>query len=163
MRRLAVVLLLTVLALVVATPSALAAPPTHERVPVDVHFVDESSCGFPIEIRQTGFVIAIDWVDENGVSRHFEAAPQLKTTLTNLDTGESIRIIIAGPVHITESPDGSLTVVGTGNWLFHNNPKTDEPGLFRTSGHFVFSIDAQGNESFQFTGHVIDLCAELAA
>lgn len=163
MKRLAVVLLFSLLTLLVAAPSALAAPPTHERVPVDDVVVDEESCGVPVEIHTTGFILAIEWVGEDGSLRRFEAYPQFKATLTNLVTGESIRVNIAGPAHITESPDGSFTLVGTGNWLFGTHPDTDELGLFQIAGRFVLSIDPQGNESFRFVGRVKDLCAELAA
>jgi hypothetical protein len=72
MKRLAVVLLLTLLALVAAAPGALAAKPTHERVPIDDEFVDES-CGFPLEVQQTGFLVAIEWVNADG-SRHGSVA-----------------------------------------------------------------------------------------
>jgi hypothetical protein len=74
MRRLVVVLLLTLLALVATTPSALAAKPTHERLPIDQVFVTEA-CGFPVEINQSGFVVVIEWVNENGTLRRFEAYP----------------------------------------------------------------------------------------
>jgi hypothetical protein len=43
MKRLAVVLLLTLLALVAAAPGALAAKPTRERLPIDDEFVDDRS------------------------------------------------------------------------------------------------------------------------
>jgi hypothetical protein len=102
MKRLAVVLLLTLLALVAAAPSALAAKPTHERTPVDDVFID-TSCGFPVEIHTTGFVLAIEWVDEDGSLRRFEAYPQLKATHTNLATGRSIKVNISGPAHHRES------------------------------------------------------------
>jgi hypothetical protein len=161
MKRRIVVLLLTLLALVMAAPSAQAAPPTHERMPADFDDIDDT-CGFPVEIHQTGFVIAIQWVDEDGSLRRIEAYPQLKATFTNPATGESITVNIAGPAHITESPDGSFTLVGTGNWIWGNHPQTGEPGIFLLSGRFVFSVDAQGNESFRSVGRFVDLCAELA-
>jgi hypothetical protein len=163
MKRLAAALLLTLLALVATAPSALAAKPTHERTPVDDVFVDEDSCDFAVEIHTTGFILAIEWVDEDGSLRRFEAYPQLRATYTNLVTGESIKVNISGPAHITESPDGSLTLVGTGDWSWDVHPDTGEPGLFLTSGRFVLSIDAQGNESFQRVGRITDLCAKLAA
>jgi hypothetical protein len=160
MKRLAVVFLATLAALVAAAPSAQAAPPTHERVPVDETVIDES-CGFRVQTHVTGFVVTIEWVDEQG-TRRFEAFPQGRATHTNLSTGESITVNTAGPEHTTESPDGSLTVVGTGTWGFGNHPETGAPGIFQVAGRWVFSIDAQGNESFHFVGRVRDLCAELA-
>jgi len=162
MKRRMIVLLLTLLALVVAAPSAQAAPPTHERIPADFDGIDES-CGFPVEIHQTGFVVAIQWVSQDGSSHRIEAYPQVKATLTNPATEESITLNIAGPGQFTDNPDTSFTLVGTGNWLWGNHPDTGEPGLFLLSGRFVLSVDAQGNESFRSVGRFIDLCAELAA
>jgi hypothetical protein len=162
MKHRVVVLLVTLAALVAAAPSALAAPPTHERVPIDDEFTDES-CGFPVEIQLTGFVHTITWVNEDGSVRRIEAFPQGKATLTNPETGESITHNAAGPAHVTENPDGSFTLVGTGNWGWPNHPETGEPGIFQLSGRFVLSVDAEGNESFRFVGRFVDLCAELAA
>jgi hypothetical protein len=162
MKRPAVVLFLALLTLLVAAPSALAAKPTHERMPIDDEFVDES-CGFPLQVQQTGFLVAIEWVGEDGSLRRFEAYPQLKATYTNPSTGQSIRVNFSGPAHITEGTDGSFTLVGTGLWLFGSHPDTDEPGIFLLSGRFVLSIDAQGNQSFHRAGRVTDLCAQLAA
>lgn len=161
MKRLAVVLLLTLAAVAVAAPSAQAAPPTHERVPIDDEFTD-GSCGFPVQVHVTGFMLVIEWVDEDGTIRRFEGFPQARTTFTNLITGESITVSAAGSAHITDNPDGSFTAVGTGNWGFPVDPETGEPGVVLLSGRWVF-IEAQGNTSFSFVGQEVDLCAELAA
>ena len=107
--------------------------------------------------------MAIEWVGEDGSSHRIEAYPQVKATLTNLATAESITLNIAGPGQFFDNPDGSFTLVGTGNWLWGNHPKTGEPGLFLLSGRFVLSVDAQGNESFRSVGRFVNLCAELAA
>jgi hypothetical protein len=163
MKRLAVALLITLAALAAAAPSALAAPPTHEREFVDRTFTDEKSCGSPVEIHQTGFEIRIEWVDEDGSVRFIVAFPQGRTTLTNPDTKESITVSAAGPAHVTDNPDGSFTLVGTGTWGWPNHPETGAPGIFQLSGRFVLSVDAEGNASFSFVGDFIDLCAELAA
>lgn len=163
MKRLTAVLLVTIAALVAAAPSALAAPPTLEREFVDVTFTDEESCGFPVEIHQRGFVIGITWVDEDGSVRRIEAFPQGRATLTNPDTGESITVNAAGPAHITDNPDGSFTLVGTGTWGWPNHPETGALGIFQLAGRFVLAVDAEGNASFSFVGQFIDLCAELAA
>jgi hypothetical protein len=162
MKRLTVVVLLTLAALVAAAPSAQAAPPTHERVPIDDTFTDES-CGFPVRVQVTGFMLVIEWVDEDGTIRRFEGFPQARTTFTNVITGESITASAAGSAHITDYPDGSFTAVGTGTWGFPSDPETGEPGHVLLSGRWVFSIDAQGNTSFSFVGQKVDLCAELAA
>jgi hypothetical protein len=54
-----------------------------------------------------------------------------------------VTVNIAGPGQFTDGTDGSFTLVGTGNWLWGNHPKTGEPGLFLLSGRFVLSVDAQ--------------------
>ena len=163
MKRLAVVFVATLAALVATALSAQAAPPTHERVPIDeTPFIDES-CGFRVQVQLTGFMLVIEWVDEEGTTRRFEASPQARATFTNLSTGESVTFNTSGSAHITENPDGSFTAVGTGNWGFPVDPETGEPGLVVLSGRWMFSIDAQGNESFHFVGRVRELCAELAA
>ena len=160
MRRLSVVLLLAVAALM-AGPSALAAPPDHERVPVDDLFTTDS-CGFPVEVHITGFAVIHVRESKDGSVHFFSAGPQIKATLTNLDTGESITVNIAGPVHQTDNPDGSFTFVGTGTWLRSAHPETHEPGLFRSAGRFGVIVDTEGNETFFEHGRLTDLCPKLA-
>ena len=162
MRRLSVVLLV-MLAVLLVGPSAQAAPPTIERIPVEDTFVDEESCDFPVEVHITGFIVHIEWVDEDGNIRFIEAAPQLKLTLTNQDTGETITVNVSGPLQVTQNADGGFTAVETGLWGRTENPETGEPGLFQSAGRRVISVDAEGNVSDQFVGRVIDLCGELAA
>ena len=96
MKRLAVVLLFSLLTLLVAAPSALAAPPTHERVPVDDVVVDEESCGFPVEIHTTGFILAIEWVAEDGSLRRFEAYPSSRPPLRIWSPGRASGSISLG-------------------------------------------------------------------
>jgi hypothetical protein len=161
MKRLAVVFLATLAALVAAAPSARAAPPTHERRSIDETFIDRS-CGFPVQVEVTGVMLVIEWIDKEGTRRRFEGFPQGRLTLTNLLTGKSITVNTAGSAHITENPDGRFTAVGTGNWGFPSDPETGEPGFVLFSGRWVF-IEAQGTTSFSFVGKRVDLCAELAA
>jgi hypothetical protein len=162
MRRLSILLLVTLAALL-AGPSAQAAEVFHERVPVDDRFVNDQSCGFPVEVHITGVAIIIEQHGNDGSFRLFVGQPQIKATMTNLDTGETITVNISGPLHITEQPDGSFTAVETGLWAHRVNPETGEAGLFLAAGRRISTVDAEGNESVQFVGHVIDLCAELAA
>jgi hypothetical protein len=160
MKRLSVLLLVTLAVLLVA-PSAQAAQPTVERFPVNDQFIDDETCGFPVETTITGSVVAITF-EEGGVL-YIEADPRLKLTLTNLDTGETITANISGPVHVFATADGGLAVLETGLWARFENPETGEPGLFQSAGLLRVTVDAEGNESFQFVGRVTDLCAELAA
>ncbi len=64
---------------------------------------------------------------------------------------ESIDIVIPGPWFI-----GPTMEIGTGPWLWGENPATGEPGLFLIRGRWVQA------EEFTFVGRVVDLCAELA-
>ena len=87
MKRQAVMFLVTLVACLAAAATAQAAPPIIERVPIDDQFRDEDSCAFPVQVHVTGFLVHIEWVAQNGDVRFVEASPQLKLTLTNLDTG----------------------------------------------------------------------------
>jgi hypothetical protein len=80
-----------------------------------------------------------------------------------LDTGKTLTTSLAGPAHFTAESDGSFTLVGTGIWSWEFNPETGEPGPVLTKGRFVSSVDSEGNESFSIVGHIVDLCAEIAA
>jgi len=144
-----------------ASTSALANPPTIERVPIDGQFVDES-CGFAVTIEAKGFLVHITWVDPDGTQRGIDAAPQAKWVLTNHDTDKTITVNIAGPDKFTVNPDGSFKFAGTGTWGWTANLDTGAPGLFLTEGRFVFELDSAGTLSFSRTGRMVDLCAELA-
>jgi hypothetical protein len=161
MKRLAVALLATIFLVLMASP-AMAAKPTHTRTPFDQSFVDRS-CGFRVGVRFVGFTVDIQWTDANGDVRDFQAYPQAKQVLTNLATGNTITTNLAGPQHLTVGADGSLTMIGTGNWGWPFNPKTDAPGIYLTAGRWVFAIDAQGNASFSIVGRIVNLCPRLAA
>jgi hypothetical protein len=162
MKRLAVALALTLPMLVAAAPSALAAKPTHERRPVDPTPFTDTSCGFPVQIQSVGYIDTTQWVDASGTIRTFQTFPQAKNILTNLDTGTTITVNVAGPLQITETPD-TFKIVGVGTSFWFTHPVTDEPGLFQGAGRFVFFIDAAGNASFQIVGQIKSLCPRLAA
>jgi hypothetical protein len=113
-------------------------------------------CGFPVQVDVVGTDLEI-----TSGNRVFDAFPQSRVTLTNLDTGKSITESLAGPGHTTFGSDGSVTFDGTGPtvvlFLFQGNP-----GITAFDGHFVLTIDSQGNQTLSTTGHSRDLCAELA-
>lgn len=153
--------LLVVTSSIVAVSTTIASPPTVTRTAIDTQFVDQS-CGFAVTVHATGYIIDITWVLPNGSTRNIELGPQLRWILTNLETGKTITVNVAGPGQFTFNPDGSLTLVGTGTWGWIFNPDTLEPGLFRTAGRFVFSIDSAGNLTIDRDGgHLDDLCAQL--
>jgi hypothetical protein len=155
MKRLLAVSLMA-LASVVLVPSALSTAPTIQRFPIDATFLDEVDCAFPVQIDVVGTDLQITSGD-----RVFDAFPNSRATVTNLGTGTSITVSIAGPGHTTFGADGSVTLVGTGPtlffFLFQGNP-----AITLLNGRFVLTIDAQGNQTFSSHGATRDLCAELA-
>jgi hypothetical protein len=159
MKRLVLVLLMIV-PFSISSRLAYADKPTIERFPIHDEFVDDS-CGFDVNIVVDGVDVLISYVDGEGVYHEFDAYPTFKATFTNLGTGESLTVSIAGPQKLTVYPDGSLTLVGTGVWAWGSNPETGDPGWFETSGHFVETVDAEGNQSFALTGRLISICDQL--
>jgi hypothetical protein len=146
MKRRALILTVVGLAAVFAAPAA-AQKPERTILPPYEDAVS-NRCGFPVSLHDEGTIIHTEFKD----GRVAEVYPGYRTTLTNLNTGESLVAIIPGPWLI----DGS-TQVGTGPWLFGINPETDEPGFFLVRGRWV-----ETDEGLTFVGHVVDLCAELA-
>jgi hypothetical protein len=148
---------LAVAASVIFASSALSDPPTIQRFPIDATSFDDVDCGFPVQIDIVGTDLEI-----TSGNRVFDAFPQSTATLTNLDTGTSITVSIAGPSHTTLGADGSFTIVGTGPGLFWLAPRL-LPGITLLNGRFVLTVDSQGNLTFSSVGETRDLCAELAA
>ena len=156
MKRLVVISLLA-LASLVLVPSALSARPTIQRFPIDATFFDDVDCGFPVQIDIVGTDLEI-----TSGNRVFDAFPQSTATLTNLDTGTSITVSIAGPSQTILNADGSFTIVGTGPGLFFFTPPPLLPGITSINGRWVLTVDSQGNPTFSSVGGTRDLCAELA-
>jgi hypothetical protein len=156
MNRMALISLLA-LASLLAASTAFAGQPTIERIPVDDTFVDDVDCSFPVQIRFKGTDIGVTGIVQGDV-HEFHAFAGGYAILTNLDTGKTIRVNIAGPFHFTFGEDGSFRLVGTGTSLFFFE---DTPGIQWVPGRFVVSIDAEGNSTFTSEGTSRDLCAAL--
>ena len=93
--------------------------------------------------------------------RDFDAFPNSRVTLTNLDSKKTLTVSIAGPGHIqfgaTEASLGKHRPVAL-VLQFRGTP-----GITLLNGRFVRTFDALGNEtSFSSVGRTRDLCAELA-
>ena len=144
-------------------PAAFAVQPAIQRIPVDSHFVADS-CGFPVQVDVTGTVVDISYTDALGNFHDFQAAPQVKETLTNLVTGKAVVFNLSGPGEGTFNADGSFTIVGTGLWGWLSPGAFDPlpPGMFLTKGRFVYSVSASGVATFTSTGTKINQCAQLA-
>jgi hypothetical protein len=138
----------------------LAGKPTIERVPIDDEFIDQA-CGFDTDIRISGTAFYITYTDTKGTYHEFMGLAQGRVELTNLMTGTSVVFNISGPGKTEVNPDGSFRLIGTGPWIWFDDPDTHASGYFHTNGRFIFSIDAEGNRTFSRTGTKFNICTVL--
>jgi hypothetical protein len=147
--------------MVMAGP-ALADPPVREVF----EFEDDryqDVCGFPTLENVSAKVIRTTYSDAEGrVTRVREVYPHYVTTVTNLETGATIKVNIPGPSFTTFNRDGSTTLVGTGPWSFLDHPDTGEPGYYLLKGRFELTTSADGEVTFTRVGKVESLCDDLA-
>ena len=165
MYRKLVIVAITGLLAALIVPTAGAAKPTIQRISLDYHAVN-TSCGFPVQLDAVGTIVDISYTDGLGTIHDFEAAPQAKETMTNVATGKSIVVNIAGPADFTFGADGSFKEVGGGNSTWgYGDPRTlgATRGIFLSTGRFVWSISASGVESWTISGKVTNLCTQLAS
>ncbi len=161
-RRIAVFTTVLLAVLLVAPPSAWASAPSITRQSVDVTQV-WNDCGFDLEAHIAGDVVTRTWTDGGG-TRVVETYPRLKLTLSDPRTQASLVVVISGPFHLVVRPDGSSTEMGTGKYIWGVDPRDrEQQGLFSSSGRYVRSLDAQGNETaWSFVGTVVPLCPVFA-
>lgn len=144
-------------AMLVFAGGASAQKPERTVSPAGAEFSLAGLCDFTVLFEIEGTIIETKFSDKEGnVVREAEVYRAYKTTLTNDETGESIVVVNPGPEFIRYSTAGSQTRIGTGPWIFGDNPKTGEPGLFLVRGRWLET--AAGTT---FVGNVVDLCAEL--
>jgi hypothetical protein len=149
---LAAALLLTV------STVASAAKPTRTPLPASEDFVLEECGGVQFEID---FVqektTATTFRDETGAVVFELVTGPIKVIVTNLETGESLRVNISGPSIFRVEKDGTATFTGVGPWIFFGfSPAEGFPSFFIAEGKFVFE-----NGTFTQVGRLVDLCAVL--
>jgi hypothetical protein len=158
-------LLLSALLIVLAVASAASAnKPTREIIPGQDDVIVTDQCDFPILIHTVGREIITTFTDSAGNPvKQIVVFPGNKTTLTNLDTGKSIRIVTTGLTLVRLQPDGSQFAKVTGHGFFAPNPVTGEPGIWYLSGRGTATFDAEGNlTSIDSAGRLVNLCPRLA-
>src|ERR1700751_1499077 len=101
--------------------AAFAVHPTISHTPFN-NTITDSRCGFEVTVQQSGIVIDITYTDSQGAFHDFEASPQFKSVMTNVSTGKTITVNFSGPGNFTFNADGSLLIVGTGNWVWGHDP-----------------------------------------
>jgi hypothetical protein len=113
-----------------------------------------------VRVQFAGTAITLDFGD-----RVQEVFPGTDATLTNLETGESIWVMISSPAFTTQL-DGTRRFIGTGPAIFGRfHPVTLEPGIWLLHGRFVVVHDSPPPTppiSAEFVGTSRNLCKELA-
>jgi len=134
------------------------------RFSEEVSLTFTADCGsFDLLVELEGKEIVMLFLDAEGdLTRVFIAAPAVTASLTNLATGASIRLSLAGPAHVEVTPtEDSVKLVGP--WLLDFDPETGEQGgWFLVTGQVTFTEDATGRSDLSFNGRAVDVCAELA-
>jgi hypothetical protein len=123
---------------------AFARPPVREPLPTPDDFV-VSDCGFDVLIHVTANKEkAITFFDQDGDVVRQEVTGVLKVRLTHVGTETSVDLNISGPGSFTFPPDGSIHLVGQGNWL--NFGIANRPGIILfSSGRFEATTTPTGD------------------
>ncbi len=131
-------LMASLMALLLTAP-AFAVPPTFETIPLERTFVDSEACGFPVKAEITGKLKIQHHFDQEG-DPVFDRITfvQWSLTITNLETGESIRTVGPEPIKVTFNQDGSVTEAHMG--LIHHIVVPGEGLVTADVGRIVFLI-----------------------
>ena len=165
MRRLISLLAAALLLLAVAVPVAAQGPERFWTEESELFFGPEY-CGFPAQLVDTFSAnkALVFPPDGEGNSRII-AAGVIKSTLTNTDAATDV--VLGGKITIFIGADGSAHVRGSGT-IFLWYSSTEAPvaetgaGLFLLHGFATETYSAEGALlSADYTGRLIDLCAEL--
>ena len=159
MRRTLSLLCALMVVVLIAGPAA-ADRPEHVRVTDPVTFVlpaDDFCAGFDVEISyQQNYHVTI-FGAETGWGFTAIAAGFLKTSATNLTSGETINLNIPGPGFLNDS---GIPIVGTGTWLIF---LPGDPGSIEyVVGDIEFVETEFGVDIGTVHGTRQDLCSTLA-
>ncbi len=143
---------LVLLAVIAAAAPASADPPVQVRVsdPVEVVLPGADFCGFDVfaDVEQKFKVIT--FTGSRGTLITSLSVGSISGTFTNMQTGESVRLVFPGPGFFSATGD---IVVGTGPWLVF------------LPGQILFvrgRIEFHGGEPVSIVGRTLDLCQILA-
>jgi hypothetical protein len=114
-----------------ASAPALAAPPESAG-----GVFETQACGFPVQVEVTGKSKFIEHGD-----RLLTLGPAQKATLTNIGTGETISMNLAGAFHEEVLANGDLVGKATGHNVFSNT--SGQEGLVYTTGRVTYTQDAE--------------------
>jgi hypothetical protein len=163
--RLGSLLVAGVVALALAQAASADKPARDVGIQDETRLIDDQ-CGFPVVAHAGGMEIDTTFTTRTGSVTLLGVFPGGTLTLTNLQTGKSIRLPATGSSHIEAGPDGSMsfTADGPGPSPIIVNPITGEPGIWYLIGRLHVDLDPGGNAtSISFTGKQVNLCTQLAA
>jgi hypothetical protein len=147
------IILLAVLAALVFSGSAVAAPPTREPVPSEPFVTN--SCGFDVLIEPVVGEFTLMTFPEGLPVVEFLAGPSL--IRVSSENG-SVLLNVSGPAFTTVNHDGSVEFSGAGPWLFFEHPFTNLPALAYVTGRLSFGSE---EPTVSVTGQIVDVCALL--
>ena len=107
-------------------------------------------------------------LDEDGTLHFVVVTGVFKVRVTNLDTGESVRVNASGSGHdSTISPNGDLLFTSSGPTIIilseEDAAATGLPTLFVNAGDMDILFAAEGPATLvRRTGHLVDLCPVIA-
>jgi hypothetical protein len=163
MKRIMLLMVGTLLALVVAAPMVYAqsdngGAPQNASATYGPEILAQfpGHCSFPMQLELSGKGKQITLPDDSLIL----TSPGLDATITNLDNGEQATFNITGSVHQSTSENGDVTTVMTGR-NFAIDPVA---GTTVVIGRFSFVFDAEGNliQPQTGTGQRIDVCELLS-
>ena len=153
MRKLPLFLTLFALPLVFAA-TAVAAPPESETILIDETFTDTELCDFPVITHVEGRFKVITHLDQAGNLVFDSALPSIRVTVTNPDTGKTLRDADVGLDKFTPTPDGGGVVLSTGIH-FRILPEHGAP-IFTRIGLQLVIVNPDGSEDIQVIGGNFD-------
>jgi hypothetical protein len=163
MKRIVLLMVAILLALIVTAPMVLAQPNGGKPTNVDETPIDLDSgavfgkCDDPISLVYSGKAKKLQLPSE----RFIFTSPELTATLTNVESGEQETVVITGAFHQTTLENGDVVTEATGRNLL-GDPKA---GFVIAVGNFSYVFDAQGNlvQPLEGEGQLIDVCELLGA
>jgi hypothetical protein len=153
LRKVALFLSLFVLPLAFAA-TAVAAPPESETILIDETVTDTELCGFPIVIHSEGRIKITTHFDQAGNLVFESATPSIRVTVTNPETGKTLRDADVGLDKFTPTPDGGGVVLSTGIH-FRILPEHGAP-IFTRIGLQIVIVNADGSFEVQEIGGNFD-------
>lgn len=152
-------------AALVAAAIAGAEPPTRDPLVAEPFlFPAGLVCPFPVLLEPTQNGQTIKTFSDGS----FVITGRFRTRVTNLASGRSIEINNPGPIFVSQNPDGTWAVKGTGTNAFYFFPGDLGPGqpgaLLKLEGLTLETISESFDTilSFRHAGKTENLCDTLA-